>query len=264
MSAHTSRTVVVGASVCRVWEKDEGQGGRIFWLASAPMLLHWGAFHDAMAAHARLIVAALPGYPGSVGHDDIDDHLSWCLAARDLLEAGGFQAGDTLMGSSTAGALAAEVAALWPDWVGRLVLIAPCGLYDVAEPTRDMFALQPKEAASMFAANPDLYMAQLAVPEGEHPVTWSMMVVRGNTAAARFLWPLGDTRLATRLRRIVAPTLVIWGARDRLLPPSYAQRFAQGIGGNARVHLLAEAGHLAELDQPLEVAAAVETFCGIE
>jgi pimeloyl-ACP methyl ester carboxylesterase len=116
MSEAMERTVNVNGLPCRVWERGEGR--KIFWLASGPMLLRWTAFHDAIAEHARLVACSLPGYPGSDGLHLLDDHLSWCLAARDLLEAAGFAEGDTLMGSSTAGALAAEVAALWPDWVG--------------------------------------------------------------------------------------------------------------------------------------------------
>jgi len=55
--------------------------------------------------------------------------------------------------------------------------------------------------------------------------------------------------------------LILWGDRDALLPPSYAQKFATGINGGtnggSRVELVADAGHLAYLDQPETVARAV-------
>jgi pimeloyl-ACP methyl ester carboxylesterase len=91
-------------------------------------------------------------------------------------------------------------------------------------------------------------------------VLWSIGVVRGNEAAARFLWPLGDTRLGRRLHRIAAPTLVLWGAADRIIPPSYAGRFTRAIGGHATARLVPGAGHLLELDRPDEVAALVRDF----
>lgn len=252
------RIVDINGHPCRIWEKGEGR--RIFWLASGPMLFRWTAFHDAVAAEARLIACSLPGYPGSLGQEVLDDHLSWCLAARDLLEAAGFQAGDVLMGSSTAGALAADVAALWPDWVQSLVLVAPFGMFDEAEPTRDLWALNPRDAAAMISENPTAYSEQIAAPPEAQPVLWGIEVVRSNSSAARFLWPLGNTRLHRRLGRVSARTRVIWGDEDKIIPPSYAERFASAIGPGATVSRIAGAGHLAELDQPQAVARTVLEF----
>ena len=70
-------------------------------------------------------------------------------------------------------------------------------------------------------------------------------------------WPLGNTRLEKRLPLIAAPTLLIWGAEDRIMPRSYADRFAAAIAGEARITTIAGAGHLAELDKPDEIASAI-------
>jgi pimeloyl-ACP methyl ester carboxylesterase len=59
---------------------------------------------------------------------------------------------------------------------------------------------------------------------------------------------------------VKAPTLLLWGAQDRILPRSYADRFASAIRGRTDVKVIDGAGHLAELDKPVEVAAAVLTF----
>ena len=85
-------------------------------------------------------------------------------------------------------------------------------------------------------------------------------MARASEAAARLLWPLGELGLRKRLHRIQAPTLVVWGSEDRLLPPSYAKRFASALGGWVEVREIADAGHLAELDQPDAVAAAILGF----
>jgi len=42
-----------------------------------------------------------------------------------------------------------------------------------------------------------------------------------------------------------------------VLPPAYAQKFADGINGQTRIQTVAGAGHLAYLDQPEAVARAV-------
>jgi pimeloyl-ACP methyl ester carboxylesterase len=56
---------------------------------------------------------------------------------------------------------------------------------------------------------------------------------------------------------VQAPTLLIWGEKDGIMPRSYAARFAHGIAGKSEIKVIAGAGHLAELDRPAEVAAAI-------
>ena len=56
---------------------------------------------------------------------------------------------------------------------------------------------------------------------------------------------------------ITAPTLLIWGEADRVMPRSYADKIAKAIPGGAKITTIADAGHLAELDQPDVVAKAV-------
>lgn len=263
MSAPREYYVNAAGRRCRVWEK--GAGRSIFWLASVPLLYRWTAIHEALSARMRLVVCSLPGLPGNDrNHDDIDDHLGWCLAARDLLGAAGFQRGDILMGSSTVGALAADVAAIWPGDVGRLLLVAPHGLFDKTEPTRDLFGLHPRDAAALQSTKPDLYKAQVAAPAELPPVMWSIETLRSNEATARFLWPLGDTRLSGRLSRIGAPTCIVWGAQDQIIPPTYAQRFSRRISAETKIIVVPGAGHVVEIDAPDAVADAVYEFAGAD
>ena len=260
MTGPAVRHVKINGQDCRIWERGEGEP--IHWLASSPMLLKWTAIHENISERARLLVCSLPGFPGSRGHDLIDDHLGWCLAARDLLIASGFQPGGTLVGSSTAGALAADIAALWPDFIGTLTLIAPHGIYEEGEPFADMFALPPKQAPSLLSSEPQRYASHIAPPEGTEPVLWQIEVARGNEAAARFLWPFGDTKVKTRLNRVKARTLVLWGTEDRIISAGYANRFVEAIGANATAMLVPGGGHLVELDRPQEVTDAILSFVG--
>ena len=73
-------------------------------------------------------------------------------------------------------------------------------------------------------------------------------------------WRLGNTKLEKRLPLIKAPTLVLWGAQDKIMPKSYADTIAKAIGGKTKVQMIKGAGHLAELDQPDAVANAVLEF----
>ncbi len=254
MSATAERSVSVNGLPCRVWEK--GQGSPVFYLAGLAGLPRWTPFLDRLAERYRVVVPSIPGFPGAAGHDRLDQPLDWVAAVLDLLEGAGLAGGD-LIGASVGGALAAEAAAMAPGLVRRLVLIAPFGLYDKAAPPADLWAQRPGSLPALLAAHPDAYAALVAPPEGANAAEWSIVATRASEAAARLLWPLGDTRLERRLHRIRCPTLILWGAEDKVLAPSYAERFAAGIAGKSVVRLLPGAGHLADLDAPGAAAEAV-------
>jgi pimeloyl-ACP methyl ester carboxylesterase len=115
----------------------------------------------------------------------------------------------------------------------------------------------------VISANLEGYAAFTAAPEGVAPAEWSILMNRASEAAARLLWPLGDTRLERRLHRVRCPTLIIWGAEDRVLAPSYAARFATGIAGKTETAIIPGAGHLADLDAPEAAADAVVNWRGM-
>jgi haloalkane dehalogenase len=78
-------------------------------------------------------------------------------------------------------------------------------------------------------------------------------------------WRLNDdllTAVWTRrrrigdLRRFAPPVRVIFGARDRYLNPQVARNFA-ALFPNSELHLLDDAGHYVQVDQPQRVAALI-------
>ncbi len=254
MSEPAERTVEVNGEACRVWEK--GSGSPVFYLAGLAGLPRWTPFLDRLAERHRVVAPSLPGFPGAAGHDRLDQPLDWVAAVLDLLEGAGLGGGD-LIGASVGGALAAEAAAMAPGLVRRLVLIAPFGLYDKGSPPVDLWGQKPGALPALVSAKPETYAGFVAPPEGANAGEWSILMTRANEAAARLLWPLGDTRLERRLHRIKCPTLILWGTEDKVLAPSYAERFAAGIKGKTRTRLIPGSGHLADLDAPGAVAEEV-------
>ena len=259
MSGPTERNVEIGGLPCRVWEKGEGEP--LGFLAGIGGLPKWPPLLERLSADRRVIAPSLPGYPGALGHDQLDTQLDWVLATRDLLCAAGLEGAD-LIGVSVGGALAAEVAAIWPTMVRRLVLVAPLGLYDPDQPMTDFFAIAPKTLPQLVCADPANYDALVERPEGADEVEWKIQQIRAASAAARLLWPLGDTRLAKRLHRIGNPTLLLWGAEDRIVSPRLAEKFSAAISGATEIQAIPGAGHLADLDAPDAVGDAVLTFLG--
>jgi pimeloyl-ACP methyl ester carboxylesterase len=259
-AAPAERSVDVNGHPCRVWEK--GSGEPVGFLPGFGGVPRWTPFLDRLAARRRVIAPSLPGFPGALGADQLDDLTDWVAATLDLLEGAGL-AGADLIGASVGGMLAAEVAALSRATVKRVVLVAPFGLFDADRPTADPFAATPEEVPALLAANPAALAERHAPPEGSTLAAaeeWAIVLARAAQAAARLLWPLGDRGLVKRLHRIVAPTLVVWGTADRLIPPSYAGRFASGIQGLTEIRQVPGAGHLVDLDAPDALADLIDEF----
>ena len=239
----------------RVWKK--GEGPTLGFLAGFGGLPRWIPFLDILARERTVVVPSLPGFPGGErGHTVLDSHLDWVLAVRHLLLKAGLDGAD-LVGSSVGGSFAAEIAAIWPGSVRHLALIAPWGLFDEKEPMTDPWAQRAPEVPGLLCADPERWNRLEAEPEGVNSPEWPIEQVRASEAAARAFWPLGNTRLEKRLPLIAAPTLLIWGEEDRVVPRSYADRFAAAVAGHSEIRTIAGAGHLAELDKPDEVAAAI-------
>ena len=146
MSDPKTTTVDVNGFPCRVWTK--GQGPRLGFLAGLGGLPRWLPFLDRLAETHTVIAPSLPGYPGATGHTELDTHLDWVLAVRQLVDKAGL-AGADLVGASVGGAFAAEMAAIFPGHVRRLALIAPFGLFDDKDPPTDPWAQRAEGAAHL-------------------------------------------------------------------------------------------------------------------
>jgi pimeloyl-ACP methyl ester carboxylesterase len=254
VSAVAESAVEVNGQPCRVWEKGTGEPlGYLGGLCGVP---RWTPFLERLAQHRRIIVPSLPGFPGGLGHDRLDTPLDWIAATLDLLQGAGLERAD-LIGASVGGTLAAEVAAL--SGVKRLVLIAPFGLYEEGEPVVDPWAVPPGDQ-HLLSARPEKLAELLAKPDDADQVEWQVTLTRAGESAARLLWPTTDTGLIKRLHRITAPTLVVWGSADQVIPASYAKRLAAAVRGPTTVRSIEGAGHLADVDAPEAVADAVVEF----
>ena len=98
------------------------------------------------------------------------------------------------------------------------------------------------------------------MPEGADPEDWVVVTARAHETAGRWLWPTGDRGLAKRLHRIRNETLLVWGSDDRVIPSSYAKRFAAALSGRSEVRSVPGAGHLVDVDAPDQLAASIEAF----
>jgi abhydrolase domain-containing protein 6 len=257
MTSHRETMVATPRGPMRVWRK--GKGKRLGVLAGIGGQPKWTPFLEELSQSRQVVAPSLPGFPGGPGSEGIDTHLDWIVATRDALIAADL-VGVDLVGASVGGALAAEMASLWPSDVRRLALIAPYGMFDEAEPIADIFAQPPNGMSAILSTKPKEFDAFLAPPDDGSRAEWEIHSLRARVAAAAIIWPLGDTGLMKRISRLTAETLLLWGDGDRVIPASYAKRFAKAIPGKSKMKTIKNAGHVAEFDQPKLVATAIAAF----
>ena len=69
----------------------------------------------------------------------------------------------------------------------------------------------------------------------------------------------GDDTLDRRLARIVQPTLVIWGAADRLIAPRFGEEFQRAIVGS-KFSVIEQCGHMPHMECPKKLAPLLRAF----
>lgn len=188
-----------------------------------------------------------------------------------------------LVGNSFGGAMALDVAARRPELVATLTLVSPAMPDRRLDPRRisdprlalAMMPVVGRRAKAQLAALTALERAEQvvrlcfgdpgSVPAHRLAETAAEITVRGQlpwaqeasirTASAMIAsWARG--RLWTMATRVQAPTLVIWGDRDRLVSPRLAARTVSVLP-EARLLMLPGIGHVAQMEAPAVVAEAV-------
>ncbi len=202
----------------------------------------------------RVVVPDVPGFNGRTGFTPPVDYLDWLAVFWDCIDASGAAADGpvNVVGASVGGMIAAELAAMRPEIVAKLALLAPFGIADERNPGFDLYATRSVERLGhLFAKGVPEQVSDRFAHFGEEEAPVAVYVA--DIAAASLIWPLGDRGLANRLRRITCPRLVLWGELDELLPVGLGEAW-----GGATV--IDGAGHLLEWDTPDEVAAALRSF----
>jgi pimeloyl-ACP methyl ester carboxylesterase len=234
---------------------------------AAPLVFLHGAgglqvgdpFLAKLASKYHVHAPLLPGYGDSEECGELRDMLDVTLHTWDVVEALGLKS-PILVGHSMGGMIAAEMAAIAPNDVSKLGLIAPAGLWLPDHPIPDIFATMPYDYPALLfhdaAQGTAMLTAGLALDDPEWLKAFLVTNARQLGMAGKLLFPVPDRGLSQRLYRIKARTLLIWGDSDRLVSPVYAQAFKKGIKG-AELVAIAEAGHMVTVEKPDQVLAAL-------
>ena len=238
-----------------------GKGEPLLFLHGAGGLTGADPFLEDLGRNFKVYAPHLPGYGESTGGEYIDDVIDAALFYHELMDELKIPTAN-IVGHSMGGMLAAEIAALDNSRAKKLVLVAPAGFWLDEHPIPDLFAAKLDEIAPMMFHDPKSPMAQAfgAIPT-DFKALEAMYVerVKRFSTASKFLWPIPDRGLKKRAYRIKSPTLVLWGASDKLIPPVYAKEFTKRIAG-AKEQQIAEAGHMLPYEQQEAFCKAVNAF----
>jgi pimeloyl-ACP methyl ester carboxylesterase len=243
---------------------EGGSGAPLLFLHGAGGLTAGDPFFAKLATKFHVYAPLLPGYGDSEECHELRDMLDFTLHHWDVIDALGLKK-PILAGHSMGGMIAAEMAAIAPHDVDRLGLIAPAGLWLDDHPIPDMFSLMPYEYPQLLFHNVEqgaaLLTAGVALDDPEWLKGFLVTNARQLGMAGRILFPIPDRGLASRLYRIKAKTLLVWGDGDKLISPIYAQAFKKAIHG-AELVVIPEAGHMVTIEKPDQVLAAFQKLAG--
>ena len=243
---------------------EGGSGQNLVFLHGAGGVQANDPFLAKLATKYRVYAPLLPGYGDSEECRELRDMLDFTLHSWDVVDALGLKK-PILLGHSMGGMIAAEMAAVAPHDVDKLGLIAPAGLWLDNHPIPDLFALMPYEYPRLLFHNVEagtmLLTAGVALDDPEWLKGFLVANARQLGMAGRILFPIPERGLATRLYRIEAKTLLIWGDSDRLISPVYAEAFKKAIKG-AELVAIPEAGHMVTIEKPDQVMAALSRLTG--
>jgi pimeloyl-ACP methyl ester carboxylesterase len=254
MSALTRQKI--GAFDVNVWSK--GAGPPLLFLHGYERHPGGAAFLERLAATHQVFAPEQPGYGTSTGFDQVHDLFDLVLFYRALIQSWGIDSID-VVGHSTGGMLAAELGAIAPQVVRRLVLVDAFGLWMDDRPTLDPFGRAEDVLAATWhgvkpVPEPTIFVADPADPAGA-----ILFEAQNRATATKLMWPIAERGLRRRLQYVTAPTLVLHGASDGLLPVAYATELAALIA-NAQLTVIADAGHYPMLEQEDAFVSAVDGF----
>jgi pimeloyl-ACP methyl ester carboxylesterase len=244
--------------------------------APAVILLHglgsslhtWEPWAKVLSADYRVIRFDLPGF-GLTGPDPTGDYsdergIAVLAALMDALSV----RRAALVGNSMGGKLAWQFAAAHPERVTKLVLISPDGFaspgfeYGKKAKVPVVARLLPYTLPTwMLRANlAPAYSDKSRLTDDTVTRYRDLMLAPGvrrallDRTAQVLLEPPEPS-----LRRIQAPTLLVWGEKDALIPFSNAQDYLRSVP-NARLVSFTDLGHVPQEEDPVKSLIPVEAF----
>ncbi|MEW5423005.1 alpha/beta fold hydrolase [Amorphus sp. 3PC139-8] len=241
---------------CRIRVMRKGEGAPLLFLHGAGGAGAWLPFMDTLAERYDVIVPEHPGFGGSDTPEWLDNVGDLAFFYLDLIDQFGLE--DVhLVGTSIGGWIAAEMATRNCEKLKTLTLVAPAGIHVQGVKRGDMFTWSPEELTHNLFHNQEIAKA-VPAPADEDEL---LVVLKNRLTTAKLGWHprMHNPDLKKWLHRISVPTLILWGAEDKLLPPDYGPAYRDLIPGSA-LETFPECGHLPHVEKANEFTAKVVNF----
>jgi pimeloyl-ACP methyl ester carboxylesterase len=219
------------------------------------------AFYEALARHFTVLAPAHPGYDGAPRPDWMRSVRDMAVVYQGLLahhpatrEPGTV----TLIGLGFGGWIAAEMATMAPRAFRRLVLVGAMGLRPERGEIADQALLSYIDYVRRgFAEQPAFDRVFGAEPPTGLLEQWDL----NREMTFRIAWKpyMYSSTLPHLLGAVATPTLVVWGAADRIVPRECGERYAKSLA-NARLEIVEAAGHFVDMEKPDELAGLIARF----
>ncbi len=259
----------------RVHVRDEGPGedkSPIVLVHGTGSSLHaWEGWAQVLKRGRRVIRLDLPGFgltgPSPDSIYTIDRDIAVVIGVIDKLGVERCVLGGTSLG----GTIAWQMALAYPSRVEKLILVDLGGYpaNPISQPLGFRLAKLPGAGWLLENTLPRFLVAQgFRDVFGDPNRVTDEMIERsieltqreGNRRALidRFR-QRNSGGLSKRIPELKLPTLILWGGKDRLIPPSNAERFHHDIAGS-RLVIFDDLGHAPEEEDPARTVAAVKQF----
>ena len=248
---------------------------------ATPMLLvhglgatldHWALAVPPFARERRVLALDLPGFGRSAKPDAAYSPEEFVAALRGFAAAVGLDR-FVLVGHSMGGAISAELTLEHPELVERLVLVDAAGMTRMPTGLLDYLVERFEQSVDpgRIVLPPRLVRAMVKLVFYEKVAFAERNVMRILASMSEEDWPdrvrsfvrsvsgLSRSRVRHRLAEIRVPTLIVWGARDRVLPLRHGRRLHAGIDGS-RLVVFARTGHCPQIERPAPFCEAVDAF----
>ncbi len=252
------RVITTGRAAIGVDEAGGGDAVPIVFLHGVgsdksvwkPQLAHFGQSRRAVAFD-------YPGYgesdPAPAGTTR-DDYAAAILGAMETL---GIERAH-VCGLSLGGVIAIALHHAAPDRCASLILADTFAVHPDGQAIYDRSVAASEQMSELAAARTPVLLAPGASEELHQEVRETMARIdpQAFRIGAEAVW-LADQR--DSVAEIAVPTLVLVGDQDTVTPPELSRELAEAIPG-AELHILAGAGHLANIERPADFNRLVEEF----
>jgi pimeloyl-ACP methyl ester carboxylesterase len=164
----------------------------------------------------------------------------------------------TLVGSSIGGWTAAEIAVRSCHDLQALVLSCPAGIHVKGVSKGDIFLWSPQDMVRNMFHDQKLADEMLKVPPTEEQ---QMAAAKNRLTTAKLGWQprLYNPHLHKWLHRISAPTLLLWGDDDKIIPPAYGPAYQKLIPGS-KLEVFKGCGHVPQTEKTDEWVGKIVAF----